>query len=389
MAHNERASIMVVDDQLATLKLLQARLGQEGYEVRLFPEGKLALADAACQRPDLILLDVCMPKMNGFDVCDRLRSNPALAHIPVIFLTASDRIEDKLLAFRSGATDYITKPFQFDEVKSRVKTHLKVYRLQQAQQRHADQLEELVRTRTHDLEESRIEILQRLAIAAEYRDDDTGKHTQRVGRVSALLARALGVSCAETELIRLAAPLHDIGKIGIPDHILLANRKLTRQEFNTIKTHVSIGSTILSGSESPLLQMAECIALYHHEHWDGAGYCAGLKGDAIPLPARIVAVADTFDALTHERPYKPAWPLDEAMAEIGRLNGSKFDPGVVAMFCTLVSNEVIVVDPIVNPSVGPSGGVPVGEADSQGRMPGSPSRAENRRPSSMRLPGTA
>jgi putative two-component system response regulator len=206
-------------------------------------------------------------------------------------------------------------------------------------------LEELVRSRTHDLEESRVEILHRLAVAAEYRDCDTGKHTQRVGRIAALLARALGVSSADTELIRLAAPLHDVGKIGIPDQILLTSRKLTCDEFNTMKSHVLIGSTILSGSESALLQMAERIALYHHESWDGTGYSAGLKGDAIPLPARIVSVADTFDALTHERAYKRAWPIEDAMAEIERLSGSKFDPCVVKTFGTLVASGEIAVDP--------------------------------------------
>ena len=345
MAQNNRANIMVVDDQPAILKFLQARLGQEGYDVRLFPEGQLALASAVSRLPDLILLDVNMPTMNGFDVCEKFRSIPALANIPVIFLSASDRIEDKVLAFQSGEADYITKPFQFDEVKSRLETHLEVHRLRQAQQQHADRLEELVRVRTHDLEESRIEILHRLAIAAECRDGATGKHTQRVGRISALLARALGVSGTDTELIRLAAPLHDIGKMGIPDHILHARRKLTSEEFNTIKSHVSIGSTILSGSTSDLLQMAERIALYHHECWDGTGYRAGLRGEAIPLAARIVSVADTFDALTHERPYKHAWPLKEAMAEIERLSGTKFDPCVVTTFCSLVSNGAIVVDP--------------------------------------------
>ncbi len=345
MEQNDRASIMVVDDQPAILALLQTRLGQEGYEVRPFPEAQLALAGAINRRPDLILLDVSMPQMSGFDLCDRFQSTPALAQIPVIFLTASDRIEDKVLAFRSGAADYITKPFQFDEVKSRVKTHLEVHRLRLVQQQHSDHLEELVRSRTHDLEESRIEVLHRLAIAAEYRDNDTGRHTQRVGRISGLLARALGVSGADTELIRLTAPLHDVGKIGIPDQILLAGRALTTEEFNNMKTHVLIGATILSGSTSALLQMAERIALYHHERWDGAGYCAGLKGDEIPLPARIVSVVDMFDALTHRRPYKEAWPIDHAIAEIERLSGSKFDPTVVNSFCALASDEGLLVDP--------------------------------------------
>ena len=244
MAPSEKASIMVVDDQPSFLKLLQAMLGQQGYEVRPFREGRSALEGAVRQPPDLILLDVTMPGMNGFDVCDQLRSHPDLAHIPVIFLSGSDGIDDKVRAFRSGAADYITKPFQFDEFQSRVETHLEVYRLQRAQQRHADQLEELIRARTRDVEESRLDALHRLAIAAEYRDSTTGKHTQRVGYVSALLAQALGVSEVETELIRLAAPLHDVGKIGIPDHILLSDRKLTAEEFNTMKSHVLIGSTI-------------------------------------------------------------------------------------------------------------------------------------------------
>lgn len=344
MAEKAQANIIVVDDQPAILKLLQTGLRQEGYDVRPFPEGQLALASAINRCPDLFLLDVTMPNMNGFDVCGQLRSNPALAQIPVIFLTASNRVEDKVLAFRSGAADYITKPFQFDEVKSRVRTHLEVHRLRQAQQQHADELEELVRARTRDLEDSRIEVLHRLAVAAEYRDNDSARHTQRVGRISASLAGAMGVSSADTELIRLAAPLHDIGKIGIPDHILLAPRKLTSEEFNTMKSHVTIGSTILSGSASALMQMAERIALYHHECWDGAGYCAGLKGEEIPLAARIVSVADTFDALTHERPYKRAWPLDAAMAEIARLSGSKFDPRIVSTFRALVSNGAIAVE---------------------------------------------
>ena len=345
MAPSEKASIMVVDDQPSFLKLLQAMLGQQGYEVRPFREGRSALEGAVRQPPDLILLDVTMPGMNGFDVCDQLRSHPDLAHIPVIFLSGSDGIDDKVRAFRSGAADYITKPFQFDEFQSRVETHLEVYRLQRAQQRHADQLEELIRARTRDVEESRLDALHRLAIAAEYRDSTTGKHTQRVGYVSALLAQALGVSEVETELIRLAAPLHDVGKIGIPDHILLSDRKLTAEEFNTMKSHVLIGSTILSGSKSALLQMAECIARYHHERWDGAGYCAGLKGDEIPLPARIVAAADSFDALTHERPYKRAWSRDEAMAEIEQQSGRQFDPRVVRTLRILVSNGTVTVDP--------------------------------------------
>lgn len=338
-------SIMVVDDQPANLKLLQAVLGQRGYEVRLFPEGRLAVAGAAQEPPDLILLDINMPEMDGFEVCDQLRSHPDLAQIPVIFLSVSDGIEDKVRAFRAGAVDYITKPFEFDEFQSRVETQLQVYRLQRAQRQHADQLEELVRARTYEVEESRLDVLHRLAIAAEYRDSNTGKHTQRVGYVSAQLAQALGVSQSQTELIRLAAPLHDVGKIGIPDEILLSCRKLTREEFETMKSHVLIGSSILSGGKSALLQMAETIARYHHERWDGTGYCAGLKAEEIPLPARIVSVADAFDALTHERPYKSAWSRDRAISEIEKKAGRQFDPQVVAALCTLIASGTVSVDP--------------------------------------------
>jgi putative two-component system response regulator len=345
VAQSDRANIMVVDDQPANLKLLQIMLGQQGYQVRLFPEGGMAVAGAVREPPDLILLDVNMPGMNGFEVCDQLRMHPNLARVPVIFLSASDGVADKVRAFRSGAADYITKPFQFDEIQSRVETHLEVYRSQQAQQRHADYLEELIRSRTRDVEESRLEVLHRLAIAAEYRDNNTGKHTQRVGCVSALLAQTLGVSAVETELIRLAAPLHDVGKIGISDQILLCERTLTSEEFNTMKSHVLIGSAILSGSQSALLQLAECIARYHHERWDGTGYCSGLSGERVPLPARIVAVADAFDALTHERPYKCAWSIPDALAEIESQSGRQFDPQVVSGLCVLVSKGTVPVEP--------------------------------------------
>jgi putative two-component system response regulator len=262
----------------------------------------------------------------------------------VIFLSASDRLEDKALAFQYGAMDYITKPFQFDEVRMRVEVRLKTHGLEQTQRQNAIRLEELVRARTQQVEGSRLEILHRLAIAGDYRDSSTGKHTVRVGRLSAQLAQTLGLPDDETELIRLSAPLHDIGKIGIPDRILLSRRKFSVREFNTMKSHVLIGSKILSGGTSPLVQMAELIANYHHERWDGSGYCLGLKGDAIPRAARIVAVADVFDALTHERPYKLAWSRDVTMAEMERQRGKQFDPEVVSALCALVSRDVIEAD---------------------------------------------
>ena len=199
-------------------------------------------------------------------------------------------------------------------------------------------LEEKVRERTWELEEAQIEILERLALAAEYRDDDTGAHTQRVGRLSAMLGRALGMSDVDVELIRRAAPLHDVGKIGIPDAILLKPGPLTDEEYEVMKTHTVIGARILSGNTSPHLQLAEEIALTHHERWNGTGY-AGLGGEDIPLPGRIVAVVDVFDALTHDRPYKEAAPVPLALEEIRRQSGRHFDPPIAAAFVELVASS--------------------------------------------------
>ena len=330
--------IMVVDDQPANLHLMEDMLRHGGYTVSSFPGGRLALAAAARRPPDLILLDVNMPDMGGFEVCAQLKSDGKLADIPVIFLTALTDTDDKVKGFRCGGVDYITKPFQFDEVQARIATHLQMHRLRQLLRTHNEQLEEAVRLRTLEVEESRLEILHRLALAAEYRDDNTGQHAQRVGRTAALLAQELGMPDFEVQMIRLAAPLHDVGKIGVPDRVLLKKGKLTFEEFEIIKTHVPIGAGILSGSQSPILQMAECIALYHHERWDGTGYCAGRAGEGIPLPARIVAVADTFDALTHERPYKRAWPVEKAMAEMRSQSGRHFDPQAVAALSKLAAS---------------------------------------------------
>ena len=195
-------------------------------------------------------------------------------------------------------------------------------------------LEERVRQRTHELQEAQGEILARLAAAAEHRDDDTGRHTLRVGELSAAIAETLGLSSQVVSLIRAAAPLHDVGKIGVPDHVLLKAGALTPEEFAIMKTHTTIGAAILAGGHSPVVIEAERIALNHHERWDGTGYPNGLLGDAIPLSARIVAVADVFDALTHERPYRPAWPMARVMEEVRAQAGRHFDPEVVAAFLT-------------------------------------------------------
>lgn len=340
-----KPQILAVDDEPSSLELLEAILVAEGYVVSLFTNGQQALNSAMHNPPELVLLDVYMPGIDGFTVCRQLLANADMVNLPVIFLSGASDEKDKIKAFHCGGIDYVGKPFNPEELCSRVQTHLSLYRVRCSQASRVAELHTLLQQRNRDLEKSRVEILHRLAVAGECRDEDTGKHTQRVGRNSSLLAKALGMTEAESRLIRLAAPLHDVGKIGVPDHILLSSGRLSAEEFEAMKLHVSIGSRILSGSQSPLLQMAECIAQFHHERWDGSGYLKGLAGADIPLPARIVAVVDAFDALTHRRSYKAAWSAEAALDELKRQSGRHFDPSVVSTMVRLVEDDVITSDP--------------------------------------------
>jgi putative two-component system response regulator len=277
-----------------------------------------------------------MPQIDGFELMELLATTTGERRsIAFLVLTADATEETKRRALSMGARDFLIKPLDRVELLLRVRNLLQVEELQDRLFEHNANLEDEVAERTRDLEQARLEILKRLALAAEFRDDDTQEHAWRIGRTSALLAIGLGLPDREVELIGHAAPLHDIGKVGIPDPILLKPGKLTAGEYETIKTHATIGAEILSGSRSPLLVMAEQIALTHHERWDGHGYPRGIHGEQIPLPGRIVAVADVFDALTHERPYKRAWPVREALAEVLREARSHFDPEVVQAFSSL------------------------------------------------------
>jgi putative two-component system response regulator len=339
------ARVMIVDDQMPTVLVLERMLRKVGYtNLQTATDPHLVLSLFAEFQPDILLLDLHMPGMNGFEVMEKLQGVIGNAtYFPILVLTADVTAETKQRALACGAKDFLTKPFEVTEVLLRIKNLLETRFLHLQMQNQNQVLEIKVKERTRDLEQARIEILARLSLAAEFRDDDTGQHTQRVGHAAALLAKALGCGDDQVELIRRAAPLHDVGKIGIPDAILLKPGRLEPAEFRIMATHTTIGGKILSGSQSPLLQLAESIALTHHECWDGSGYPIGLKGEDVPIVGRIVAVADVFDALTHERPYKKAWPIGEAVAEIERLSGRKFDPRIVETFHRLRPQELLQV----------------------------------------------
>jgi putative two-component system response regulator len=330
------ARILVVDDEPANVLLLERLLSRWGYEnVVSTTDSSQVLPLAEREPPSLILLDLAMPAPDGFDVMAQLAELPAAQGIPVVVLTADISAATRERALSGGASDFVTKPFDEAEVRLRVRNLLRTRSLQIELEHHNELLEQRVRERTQDLEYARRETLSRLALAGEYRDDETHEHAQRVGHTAAVLGAELGLPDDEVDLIRRSAPLHDIGKVGVPDAILLKPGRLTADEFERIKGHTLIGGRILAHSVSTVLQAGEVIARTHHERWDGGGYPAGLAGEAIPLHGRLVALADVFDALTHERPYKPAWPLERAVEEIRREAGHQLDPDLVRTFESL------------------------------------------------------
>ena len=325
------ARILVVDDNDANSELIREILVDAGYRYVTTSRDaqdvpRLCRLDPS---PDLLILDLHMPGLSGFEIMGALRDvllEPP--YLPVLVITADVTLATRHRALSLGAHDFLTKPVDATEVLLRARNLLRAHLLQR-------DLNALVTARTQELELARLETLERLALAAEYRDDDTNHHTRRVGRTVSALAGAIGLAPDLAELLVLAAPLHDVGKIGIPDSILLKPGPLTDQEMAVMRRHVSIGACILSGSSSPVLVAAEEIARFHHERWDGRGYLAGLYGEQIPLYARITAVADVFDALTHDRPYKQAWTVERAVTEIIKRSGSSFDPAVVDAFRSL------------------------------------------------------
>jgi putative two-component system response regulator len=336
----KNARILIVDDERPNVELLRRLLERSGFhrfETTTDPRDAAALYVRF--RPDLILLDLHMPHLDGLAVMDQLNEIVEASYLPILMVTGDITPEARREALARGAKDFVNKPFDSDEVLLRIRTLLETRFLYLQIQSHNQMLEAKVRERTRELEAAQIEIIERLARAAEFRDDNTGQHTERVGQMAALLAKQLGLPDPQVALIRRAAPLHDVGKIGVPDTILLKLGRLTDDEFTVVKTHTTIGARILSGSRFPLLRLAEEIAFNHHERWDGDGY-SGISRDAIPLAGRIVAVADVFDALTQKRPYKAAWPVGEAIAEIDRQRGHQFDPNLVDTFLRVIEREL-------------------------------------------------
>jgi putative two-component system response regulator len=335
--------IVVVDDAEPNVALLQALLESWGYTnvVGISDPGR-ALAHCREHPPDLLLLDLHMPDPDGYAILEALGPQiRAAVSLPVLVLTGSSGSLAKHDVLAAGARDFLGKPFDHDEVRLRVRNALEIRRLQLVQRAHEADLERRVAARTADVEAARLEVLDRLARAGEFRDDATGEHTRRVGETAALLAERAGAGPDYVRGIRLAAPLHDIGKLAVPDRILLKPGPLTDAEYAAMKRHAEIGAEIAGGSTSRLMALAGEIALSHHERWDGQGYPRGLAGEAIPLSGRIVAVADVFDALTHERPYKRAWPVPQAVAEIAAQAGRQFDPVLIEAFLGLDHDALI------------------------------------------------
>jgi len=328
----QNAFILIVDDVPKNLLVLGGILSSKGYHFTPACSGEQALKIIEKRPPDLILLDVMMPDMDGYEVSQRLKKSSETKDIPIIFLTARVETEDIVKGFDAGGVDYITKPFNSTELLARIRTHLELRYARKELLNHNIILEKKIKERTKELYDSRVEVVHRLVFAAEYKDPETGSHIRRMSHYSALIAREYGLNEKDCEQILIASSMHDLGKIGIPDSILLKPGKLEKEEWEIMKTHSSIGAKILANSNSNLIKAAQIIAISHHEKWNGSGYPQGLKKEAIPLMGRITAVADVFDALTSRRPYKEVWSIDKAVEEIKAGKESHFDPDLVDMF---------------------------------------------------------
>lgn len=351
----KQSCILIVDDESLNIEVVRRYLELGGYRNLMSTDhAGQALPLMGLNHPDVVLLDIQMPEINGLEILAAIRSDEALCRTPVVILTGSSDPEIKLIALQAGATDLLQKPVHSEELLARLGNVLKVKAYQDRLHRHSEELEKAVRRRTAELEASRLDVIHCLARAAEFRDDDTGQHIIRVGRYARVIGEQLGFSEGELDILEPAAQLHDVGKIGIADSILLKQGKLTPEEYEMmqkhcgfgnrivqqvpaceaaqLRKHTDIGVRIMDASSSPILEMARRIALTHHERWDGNGYPLGLAGDDIPLEGRITAVADVFDALSSKRPYKPPFPLQKCFTILEEGRRTQFDPMVLDAF---------------------------------------------------------
>jgi len=344
----DQSTIMIVDDTPANLKMLEAMLRGQGYRVVAFPKGEMAVNGAFRNPPDLILLDIRMPEMDGYEVCRIIKTDERLRDTPIIFISALRETIDIIKAFNVGGVDYIAKPFRFEEVQARVEIHLKLRHMQQELERHNLNLQELVDEQVKEISEAHMSMIFAMAKLAESRDDDTGKHLERVQSYCLTLAEHMVedprfkgyIGKRFVENLFYASPLHDIGKVGIADSILLKPGKLTPEEYEIMKTHTVIGARTLEAvrekyPNNDFINMGIEIARSHNEHWDGSGYPDGLTGEEIPLSARIMAIADVYDALRSRRIYKPPYTHVETTEIIKSEAGSHFDPKLVDIYASL------------------------------------------------------
>jgi putative two-component system response regulator len=335
MADEPKHLILVVDDEEPLRRLIAQRLSREGYECSLAGSGEEAWDMLRRTDYSLVVLDIMMPGMSGMELLEKTRQ--AFPDTAVIMVTGVDDRSTAIHALHLGAYGYVIKPFEVNEIVINVANALERRRLVMASQRHELELERKVAERTAEVRATQEEITLRLVAASEYRDEETGEHIKRTGFYALEIAANMGWQGRELEDIRLAAPMHDIGKVGIPDVILRKPGKLTAEEFEIIKEHTVIGAKILANAKSSLLHMAWEIALSHHEKWGGSGYPQGLAGEAIPLSARIVAVADVYDTMVHNRVYRPAIPEAQTLDTMRANRGKHFDPAVLDTFLKVLS----------------------------------------------------
>ncbi|MBN1128036.1 MAG: two-component system response regulator [Chitinispirillaceae bacterium] len=345
----DKPVILVVDDQPQNIELLEAHLAPQNYEIVKAASGEEALEKLSGNQIDLILLDVMMPGMDGFEVTRRVRQDTAHRQLPIILVTALRETEDRVKGIEAGCDDFVSKPFDKTELLARVRSLLKVKAYNDLTSNYRKELESEVSRGTEELNHAldriraaSLETIYRLSMASEYKDEDTGAHNKRMSRYSVAIARRWGLDESGVETILYAAPMHDVGKIGIPDHILMKPGRLDTAEWEIMKQHTVIGAKILKGSDAEFIKMGETIALYHHEKWDGSGYPNGRKSIEIPIVGRIAAIADVFDALTSKRPYKGPYSVENSLAIISEGRGTHFDPDVVDAFFD-IQDEILAI----------------------------------------------